>query len=97
MQYSKTRTANIMLVAAVLVFVAAGALATLDGMVSGRAFAVGLLGLGVATAALAVNTRCVASGLAVTVERAPRDQYWKGYKHRGEDDTAGPLDSTDET
>ncbi|MEU4367583.1 hypothetical protein [Micromonospora chersina] len=95
MQHCKTRTANVLLAAAILVFLVAGVLATIDGAVSGRAFGVGLVGLGVATAALAANTRCVAGGLAVTVERAPRDQYYRGYGDAAEDalgDGPGPDD-----
>ncbi|MEU1810912.1 hypothetical protein [Micromonospora aurantiaca (nom. illeg.)] len=89
--HSKTRTATILIVTAAAVFALAALLALVDGFVSGRAFAIGAVGLAVATAALAINARCLAGGLAVTVERAPRDQFWKGYEARGED-ARGDLD-----
>lgn len=96
MHQCKTYTSTILIVCACVAFAVAAVFAVFDDMVSGRAFAAGLVGLGVATAALAANTRQVAGGLAVAVERAPRDQYWRGYKDRG-DDAGRPLDDLDES
>ncbi|MFI5852245.1 hypothetical protein ACIA7R_31220 [Micromonospora chalcea] len=96
MRHCTARTANLLLTAAALVFASAGLLSLLDGHVSGRAFAAAVVGLTLATVALAVNTRQVADGLAVTVERAPRDQYWRGYEHRGEDMSARDLVDSDD-
>ncbi|WBB73204.1 hypothetical protein O7602_26550 [Micromonospora sp. WMMD1128] len=87
--HCKTRTANILLTAAGAAFAVAGALGLVDGRVSGRAFAATVVGLILATVAVVVNTRQVAGGLAVAVARAPREQYWRGYKDRGDDSAPG--------
>ncbi|OKI47256.1 hypothetical protein [Micromonospora sp. CB01531] len=96
MQHCKTRSSNILLACAVAVFIVAGVLAFVDGHVSGRAFAAGLVGLGVATAALAANTRAVGAGLEVSVARAPRAEYHRGYGDCAEDMFRGALDDPGE-
>lgn len=89
----KTRN-NALLISAVSAFALASALAVVDGVVSGRAFAVGAVGLGIATVALAMTTRQAAGELAIAVKRAPRDQYYRGYGDAVQDALSGCDDAT---
>lgn len=101
---SKTRccrAANVLIGVTAVVLVAAGIVGALDwdGAVSGRAYAVGLIGIGVGVVALAVNARqATGQGVQVlehAVAQAPRDQYYQGYGD-GAADALDPPDQTDD-
>lgn len=81
------RAADVALGSAVLLWAVTGVVAAgnWSGHVSGGAFAVGALAFAVTTTALALNSRCAATGLTRTVEQAPRDQYYHGYGDASKD------------
>lgn len=88
----RSRTsADLWLGLAVGLWIITSAIAVLDwhGALSGFAFAIGSLAAAATVVALAVNSRQTGAGVCNVVERAPRDQYYRGYGDASDDVLSG--------
>ena len=84
--------ANVLITCAVVAWMISALVAALDwhGAVSGRAAALGAVAAAITGVAIVVNTRQAEGKVVLTVARAPRDQYYRGYGDCAEDAFGGP-------
>lgn len=73
--------------AAVILWIGTGIIAALDwsGAVSGRACAAGAISAAVTVAAWYLTSRRDVRTVTAAVQKAPQEQYWRGYGDASED------------